>query len=169
MFSSYEKAMELVFRPVDEKTSKQRLEMAEQLVALLDRALHHAEFSIITGPALTEEKEFNHFIRFNRLSALSARSMIENECNLREHEGFIVEFLGGNCDETTLGAMHYQRRSQDVIEGLAHLMRQAQAPYFSLKKKVTENLPPEEKERFSRSYTDFGRELHHPSDQKAGK
>ena len=85
--------------------------------------------------------------------------MLQHEAELKSEEGFIAEFLTVEDDRCAISAMHYQRRSQDLIHGLSQMFRLAQQPYGQLKQKVLDSLSEEDRSRFHRAQDEFGLEL----------
>lgn len=154
MLSCYERAMDLVFQPITDAGPRVRMRQADVIAALLDKAAKHAKFCILSAPSLPEENAFYHFLKLSRQSAVAIRSMLQNEVELKAEEGFITQFLMGEDDECALSAMHYQRRSEDSIQGLSHMMRLAQHPYCQMKQKVLESMSNEDLDRFNRANED---------------
>lgn len=151
MLSYYERAMDLVFQPMVAADPRVRMSQSNLIVNLLKRAATHARFSTLNQPCIPEENEFIHFLNLSRQSALAIRAMLENEVELRADKGFISKFLRVKEDECATSAMHYLRRSEDLMQGLSHMMRLAQHPYCQMKKKLLDVLPPEDRDRFDRA------------------
>lgn len=146
--------MDLVFQPLAGAGPRVRMQRADLIVDLLQKAAKHAQFSIFSVQSHHEENQFVHFINLSRQSALAIRTMLENEMELKAEEGFISQFLMVEEDECAISAMHYQRRSEDLIHGLSHMMRLAQHPYCQMKQKVQEGMSAEDLDRFNRASQD---------------
>lgn len=155
----YEHCLDLVFRPNDQEDCHIRMRHADTVVRLLGKAAKHAQFSILTGAALEEEKEFLLFIQLNRQTALSVRSMLENECELKTEEGYISDFLLAAETDCEISAMHFKRRSNDLLQGLANMMRLAQGPYLSLKRKFYDSMVEEYQNRYDHCLKEFSEEF----------
>lgn len=154
MLSCYERAMDLVFQPIEDAGPRIRMRRANQIVGLLEKAAKHAHFSILASPSLPEQNAFFHFLKLSRQSAAAIRSVLQNEVELKAKEGFMTQFLVVEGDEYEISALHYQRRSEDLLHGLSHMMRMAHHPYRQMKQKVLELMSEEDLERFQRANQD---------------
>ncbi|MFH0880543.1 MAG: hypothetical protein V2A34_12575, partial [Lentisphaerota bacterium] len=79
--------------------------------------------------------------------------------HLEGEEGFLCQFLGASAEQCALPAMHYQRRAEDILQGLWHVLQLAHAPYRSLQRQNFDSMSDEERARYKLAYDSFRKEV----------
>lgn len=154
----FERAVELLYTPLSEQDTDQRIHHVEKVLSLLKTARLHASFAAKAG---ADEPE-NHFLRFLGLiehNVQSALSMIQHQSHLEGEEGFLCQFLSATAEECALPALHYRRRADDILQGVWHLLRLSHRPYHQLQQANVARLLDAERERYRKAYQSFRAEV----------
>jgi hypothetical protein len=151
----FERAVEMLGRPLDGLDAATRLRRVQAIRASLEKARNHAAFAERSPRSIRHEQEFLRFLGLMLVNVDSAQAMIEHEGHLKRDESFLCHFLGVTQEQSALPALHYQRRSEDIHQGLWHLLRLAQGPYAALRRTNLEDMEREERDRYHRAYTSF--------------
>jgi len=150
--------MELLNVPLLELDIDLRLQHAEVILALLKTAESHAFFATRAfGSRL--ELDFLRFLRLISNNVQSIHAMMLHQSHLGGEESFLCQFLGTTPDQCALPAMHYQRRAEDILEGLWHVLQLAHAPYRALQRENLENMSNDERSRYRAAYDSFRHEV----------
>ena len=147
----FERAVELVSRPLDHLSSDQRRALLSLVLECLRTSRRHAFFAMC--PAVSaNEKDFLRFLDLKIDTVRSARSMIDHQILLEEQAGFLRNFLRAEPAQFQLPAMHFQRRAEDILHGLWHLIRLAHSPFHALREEARKSFTTEQGERYLRAY-----------------
>ncbi len=155
----FERAVELLYTPVQEMDSASRLDHVESIQTLLNTAQRHAFFATMAPGAPQEERDFLHFLDLISQNLQSAQSMTQNQSHLEGEENFLVQFLGDQPDDSAIPALHYRRRADDILQGLWHLLRLAHKPYRALQQNNLASLTDADRARYKKAYQCFRDEL----------
>lgn len=148
----FERAMDILFHPMEAVTPEQRLRHVELVHDALRRARDHAFFASQTERAPTREIEFHHFLELKLQNVASAIAMFRHQLELVEEEGFLSQFLESTPQEALQPARQYERRAEDILEGLWHMLKLAHSTYFELRNTNLSDLLPENQSRYHRAY-----------------
>jgi hypothetical protein len=85
--------------------------------------------------------------------------MMQHQAHLEADESFLCQFLDTKQEESALPAMAYRRRSEDILQGLWHVLRLAHKPYRSLQEETHGGLSEAERERYQKAYDSFQKEI----------
>lgn len=151
----FERAAELLYSPFQHLPTSQRIQHIETILALLKTAEQHAFFSIQSSDALPREHDMLRFLRLIADSVQSAHAMMQHQLHLEGEESFLCQFLGATPEQCVLPAMHYQRRSEDILQGLWNVLQLAHAAYRQLQQANQDQLSPAERERYRLAYDSF--------------
>ncbi len=141
------------------RTPVVRLQHIEQVAALLKTAEMHAFFALRSVEASVEEESFLHFLKLTHDNVRSIHAMIRHQLQLESGGGFLSDFLGTTPSEAVLPAQHCQRRANDILQGLWHLLREAQASYTKLREQNLEALSEPERARYDLAHASFHDEV----------
>lgn len=155
----FERAIELLYMPMQEMDTEQRIEHVEKVISLLKTAQFHAFFTTKSPRATQQEHDLLHFMQLISHNVQSAHSMMQHQSHLEGEEGFLCQFLDARPDECVLPAMHYRRRADDIFHGLWHLLRLGHKPYRHLQQSNVQTLAPAEQERYRKAYKSFRDEI----------
>lgn len=155
----FERAVELLYMPMQEMDTNERLAHVERVISLLKTAQFHAFFTTKSPRATQHEHDLLHFMQLISHNVQSAHSMMQHQSHLEGEEGFLCQFLDARPDECVLPAMHYRRRADDIFHGLWHLLRLGHKPYHSLQQSNVNSLTPAEQERYRKAYQSFREEI----------
>ncbi len=148
----FERAMDILCQPMEGLTPKRRLQHVELLHGGLRRGRDHAFLAARSERATAREVDFHHFLELKLQNVASAIAMIQHQLELNEEEGFLSQFLEATPEEGMQPAQQFERRADDILEGLWHMLRQAHATYFELRNHNLSELLPEEQSRYHRAY-----------------
>lgn len=155
----FERAVELLYMPVQEMDANARLSHVEKVLSLLKTAQQHAFFATRSPATPQQEHDFLHFLQLIAHNLQSAQSMTQHQSHLEGEESFLSQFLGAKPEECALPALHYRRRADDILQGLWHLLRLAHKPYRELQQRNQAMLSDSERDRYKRAYGIFREEL----------
>lgn len=155
----FERAVELLYMPVQELDAAARLHHVDKVLSLLTTSQQHAFFATRSPDAPPQEHDFLHFLELIAHNLQSAHSMTQHQSHLEGEQSFLSQFLGARPEESALPAMHYRRRADDILQGLWHLLRLAHKPYRELQQKNLAALTDEARSRYKRAYRSFREEL----------
>lgn len=155
----FERAVELLYMPVQDLDSQARLSHVEKVLSLLTTAQKHAFFATRSPEAHQQEHDFLHFLKLISHNLQSAHSMTQHQLHLEGDESFLCQFLSASPEECALPAMHYRRRADDILQGLWHLLRLAHKPYRELQQKNLEAMQDDARARYKNAYSSFRDEL----------
>lgn len=157
--SFFERAVERLYLPVQDMDTRTRLAHVEQVLSLLRTAEVHARLAARGGAASSRERDFLHFLGLILRSVESAHTMMVHQAHLEAEESFLCQFLQARPEDSALPALAYRRRSEDILQGLWHVLRLAHGPYRALQDETFEAMSDSEKERYRRARESFEREL----------
>lgn len=155
----FERAVELLYAPTRNLDTVLRLQHVEHVLSLLQTADQHAFFGLRSSKATTDEENFLHFLKLVTDNVRSVHAMMGHQLQLESGGGFMGEFLGVGSEESVLPALHYQRRAEDIMQGLWHVLRLAQIPYRSLSDGNQAGFSDEEKSRYEKAAESFRGEV----------
>jgi hypothetical protein len=155
----FERAVEMLYMPMQELDTNQRIQHVDQVLTLLKTAQFHAFFATKSPQSTQEEDDLLHFLRLIAHNVQSAHSMMQHQSHLEGEEGFLCQFLDAKPEECVLPAMHYRRRADDIFHGLWHLLRLGHKPYRNLQQANRESLNEAERERYRKAYQSFRSEI----------
>ena len=161
----FERALDLLNMPSGEMDTATRLHHVSRVLALLQTAERHADFSVKSPQATAQERDFLHFLRLIAHNVQSAQSMIQHQGHFEGEEGFLGQFLGVSPEECALPAMHYRRRADDILQGLWHLLTHARRPYLLLRQATAATLTTDEAQRYTRARESALAEMDKPRPQ----
>lgn len=166
----FARAVELIYVPLQEMTTASRLHHMAHVLALLRTALSHAAAAMRAGNALPREREFTKVLQLILDNVQSVHAMMGHQFQLESEDGFLAQFLGTTHEDSLVPAMHYQRRAEDILQGLWHVLRLADVSWGLLKKKSLETLNAAARSRYDRAAASFEEEVRGkyviPSDQE---
>ncbi len=155
----FERAVELLYMPMQEMDTEQRILHVEKVISLLKTAQFHAFFTTKSPRTTQHEHDLLHFMQLISHNVQSAHSMMQHQSHLEGEEGFLCQFLDARPDECVLPAMHYRRRADDIFHGLWHLLRLGHKPFRTLQQANIQGLAPAEQERYRKAYKSFRDEI----------
>jgi len=154
----FERAVEMLNMPLQELDILLRIKHAEMILSLLKTSESHAFFATRSSASL-QEHDFLRFLKLIADNVQSIHAMMQQQSHLEGEEGFLCQFLGATAEQCALPAMHYQRRAEDILQGLWHVLQLAHAPYRSLQKANYETMNDGERERYKKAYDSFRQEV----------
>lgn len=154
----YERAVELLYLPLQEMDTKTRLQHMGQVLALLEVAKKHAFFAARSSQRASREPDFLHFIQLIYDNVQAIESMMRHQAHLEGAESFLCQFLNTTREQCQLPAMHYRRRADDIMQGLWQILRLAYTPYRSLQNEFNREGSDEECKRYEKAYETFREE-----------
>ncbi|MBU0678883.1 MAG: hypothetical protein KJ626_12290 [Verrucomicrobia bacterium] len=155
----FEVAVDVICRPVSDLDLESRIALAETTMFLLETSEKHAYFAVRSEDASQQENDFLHFLRLVSHNVQSFHSMMKHRAYLEAEESFLCSFLNTSPEDCALPAMHYQRRADDLFEGLWHALRQVFTPYRELQRQNIERMSEAEKDRYRIAYESIRQEL----------
>lgn len=155
----FERAVQVLCIPLTGASIEVRLKRLAGILELLETAKKHTEFARRSATDPSREDEFLYFMKLIRQNVQSVYAMVQNQAHLQENESFLCQFLDTNPEQSTMPAMAYKRRAEDILQGLWHVLRLAHAPYRKLQKLSQEELDPSEMERYKKAYNSFQNEM----------
>ena len=155
----FERAVELLYLPIQELDTEQRLVHVDRVLSLLQTAAKHAGFAMQSPDRLDLEPYFLHFLGLMAHNVQSAHAMMQHQSHLEREEGFLCHFLNATAEECALPALHYRRRADDILQGVWHLLRLAHRSYHVLQSDTTKALPEADRTRYQKAYQSFRAEV----------
>lgn len=155
----FERAAELLYMPYQHLSTAQRIQHVETVLDLLQTAGRHAFFASQASQALPREQDLLRFLRLIADSVQSVHTMMQHQLHLEAEESFLCQFLSATPEQCVLPALHYQRRSEDILQGLWNVLQLSYSPYRSLQQANEQQLSPEEQQRYRKAYDSFRRDV----------
>ena len=155
----FERAAELLYTPFQHLPTAQRIRHVETILALLKTSERHAFFAIQASSSLPREHDMLRFLRLIADSVQSAHSMMQHQLHLEAEESFLCQFLTATPEQCVLPAMHYQRRAEDILQGLWNVLQLAHNAYRGLQQANQDQFQPEERERYRLAYESFRQDV----------
>lgn len=155
----FERAAELLYRPVQEMDTEQRIRHVDHVLNLLKTSILHASLAAKSAEHPDREQDFLRFLNLISHNVQSALAMMQHQSHLEREEGFLCHFLNATAEECALPALHYRRRADDILQGVWHLLRLAHHPFHSLQKTTTDELKTEDRTRYQKAYQSFRSEV----------
>jgi len=81
--------------------------------------------------------------------------MLQHQLHLEAEESFLCQFLSATPEQCVLPAMHYQRRAEDILQGLWNILQLAHTAYRNLQQVNIERMTEEERARYRKAYDSF--------------
>lgn len=148
----FERAVDILYTPVGEtelnNNAVARLKQVEKVLNLLKRAENHASLSTLSHMDTPGDRDFLHFLVLISQNVQSAHAMMNNQVHLEEAKSFLRQFLNASDEESSIPAVHYARRADDILQGLWHLLRLALAPYRTLQQENLSKMTDADKKRY---------------------
>ncbi|MBP7829222.1 MAG: hypothetical protein KA248_04820 [Kiritimatiellae bacterium] len=157
----FERAAEMLYSPFQHLPTVQRIRHVETILSLLKTSEQHAFFAIQASRALPREHDMLRFLRLISDNVQSAHSMMQHQLHLEGEESFLCQFLSATPEQCVLPAMHYQRRAEDILQGLWNVLQLAHTAYRQLQQANQDQLQPEERERYRLAYESFRQDVMH--------
>ena len=85
--------------------------------------------------------------------------MMQQQTHFDAEESFLGQFLKTQPEQFQLLSGHSQRRAEDILQGLCHMLQLAHAPYHALHQANVEALTDEERARYRLAYDNFRQDL----------
>jgi hypothetical protein len=153
--------------PIREMDTVARLLHVENILHLLTTSERHAFYALRALPDSPPENDFLHFLRLISDNVNSVLAMMRHQSHLEAEESFLGQFLATSREDSLLPAMHYQRRAEDILQGLWHVLRLAHSPYRTLQRAGLDSLSEDERSRYQTAYASFREELLKPPAEPA--
>jgi hypothetical protein len=155
----FERAVELLYTPFDKLTTAERIRHIEAILSMLKTAERHAFFAIQASSTVAQESDFLRFMKLISDNVQSAHAMLEHQLHLEAEESFLCQFLSATPEQCVLPAMHYQRRAEDILQGLWNVLQLAHSAYRSLQQENLDKLADEERARYRQAYDSFRQDV----------
>ncbi len=155
----YECAVELLNRPLHGMDLRERIRHVEHALALFKSAAHHARFAGRSPQAQAQEADFLRFMLLVTDQVGSLLAMTQQQTHFALEECFLGQFLRSQPDQLQLLPGHYQRRAEDIQEGICQLLQLAYQPYHDLYQANLQGLTEEEQVRYQQAYAGFRDDL----------
>ncbi len=155
----FERGLELLCVPTRDLSARNRLEHIDRVVQLLKKANEHAYLAARATDVRPREKDFIHFLELILDAVGSIQFMMQHQVHLEQEESFLCRFLETNSEESLLPARHYQRRADDLMEGLWELFRLVAKPYRMLEDETAQDFSEDERKRYEHAYNTLRPEL----------
>jgi hypothetical protein len=155
----YERAVELLNRPLHGMGLRERIRHAERTLSLFKTAVHHARFAGRSPQALPLEADFLRFMLLIMDQVESLLAMTQQQTHFELEECFLGQFLQTQPEQLQLLPGHYQRRAEDILEGICHLLQLAYQPYHDLYQADLQGLAEGERVRYNQAYESFREDL----------
>jgi len=155
----YEGAVELLNRPLFGMELRERIRYAEHALALFKSAAHHARFAARSPQAMPHEADFLRFMLLITDQVGSLLAMTQQQTHFALEECFLGQFLRAQPEQLQLLPGHYQRRAEDIQEGICHLLQLAYQPYHDLYQANLLGLTEDEQVRYHQAYDGFREDL----------
>ena len=151
----FERAVELLFQPSNHLSAPAHVEIVNASIALLKGAKQHGFFATRSSQSLPLEHDFVHFLELMEENIQAVNAMLQHQLHLEQDESFLCQFLGTAVDQSPLPALQYQRRAEDILQGLRRMLQLGQTTYQELKQKNTEALDTTDCDRYQIAYASF--------------
>jgi hypothetical protein len=102
----FERAVELLYLPIQELDTEQRLVHVDRVLSLLQTATKHAGFAVQSPDRLDMEPDFLHFLRLVAGNLRSVHSMTQHQDHLEGENGFLCRFLHATAPRNVRPARH---------------------------------------------------------------
>ncbi len=155
----YESAVELLNRPLHGMGLRERIRHAERALVLFKTAAQHARFAGRSPLALPQEADFLRFMLLITDQVESLLAMTQQQTHFQLEECFLGQFLQTQPEQLQLLPGHYQRRAEDIQEGICHLLQLAYQPYHDLYQANLTALTEGERVRYQQAYDSFRDDL----------
>ncbi|TAN35974.1 MAG: hypothetical protein EPN23_09730 [Verrucomicrobia bacterium] len=155
----YEYAVELLNRPMHGMDLRERIRHAERAAALFKTASQHARFASRSPQAGPNERDFLRFLQLIIDQVESLLAMNQQQTHFVLEECFLGRFLQAQPEQLQLLPGHYQRRAEDIQDGLCHLLQLAYPPHHELYEANLQSLNESERVRYSQAYACFREDL----------
>jgi hypothetical protein len=155
----FERAVELLYLPIQNMDTAARVRHVELILTLINTSERHAFYAVRALPGTQQEKDFLHFLKLISDNVNSVLAMMRHQLHLEAEESFLSQFLATTREQSLMPALHYQRRAEDILQGLWHVLRLAHSPYRSLQRACLEAMDGGERDRYNQAYTSFRSEL----------
>ncbi len=154
-----ERAMELLSTPVDALDTGSRIAHVEHALALWKTAQYHGAFASKGAEPLPRELDFVRFLGLVVHNVQSALAMMQHQAHLESEQSFLCRFLDASAEECALPALHYERRADDILQGIWHLLRLVHRPYHTLREAGIAALPEAGRARYHKACASFREEV----------
>ncbi len=157
-----ERAVELVYMPLQKVNTQQRLQQVDFITRLIEGARKHAILAMRANRVTEEERAFERFLTLIHENARSIHALMLNQSHLEsEGRAFMGLLLDEEEEEALLSAFHCRRSAEDMLMGLAQILRLAHGPYRTLQRRNVDSLENGEgdRERYRQAHRSFHLEL----------
>jgi hypothetical protein len=151
----FEHAVQLLYSPTQSLSTAQKIAHIEAILSMLGVAERHTFFVTHASQCVPAEREFLRFVRLLRDNVQSALSMLQHQLHLEEEESFLCQFLSATPEQCALPALHYQRRAEDILQGLWNILQLAHSAYHHLQQSNFAQLSAEDLETYRKAYASF--------------
>ena len=151
----FERAVELLYVPLQNLSTADRIKSSDVILSMLKTAETHAFFAIQSSGTVAQESDFLRFLRLISDNVKSAHAMMQHQLHLEAEESFLCQFLNATPEQCVLPAMHYQRRAEDILQGLWNVLQLAHTAYRSLQASNLQKLTEDERARYRKAYDSF--------------
>lgn len=155
----FERGIELLYAPLHKLSTATRLAHIEVILSLLKTAEKHAFFATQCNHTSPQELDFLRFLRLIFDNVQSVQAMLQHQAHLEVEESFLCQFLSAGPEQCVLPAMHYQRRAEDILQGLWNVLQLAHTPYRAIQHTNMQSMTDEEKARYRKAYESFREEV----------
>jgi hypothetical protein len=157
----YERGVELLYLPIQAMDTATRIDHLKHVLDALATGRKHAFFASRSPQACEREADFLRFLELIHDNVKSMHSMMRHQAHLEGAESFLCQFLNTSREECRLPALHYQRRAEDLMNGLWQMLRHSYAPYRDLQKAFLEHADTDQLQRYRKAFTGFQTEAAH--------
>lgn len=151
----FERAVQLLYTPTQSFSTAQKISHIEAVSTMLGVVERHTFFVTQASNATSTERDFLRFVRLLRDNVQSAASMLQHQLHLEEEESFLCQFLSATPEQCALPALHYQRRAEDILQGLWNILQLAHSAYHNLQQNQLSQLSPEDLAVYRKAYDSF--------------
>ena len=155
----YENAVELLNRPIHNLDLRERIRHTECALDMFKTAAHHARFAGRSPQASPQEADFLRFLQLIIDQVESLLAMTQQQTHFVLEECFLGQFLKAQPEQLQLLPGHYQRRAEDIQDGVCHLLQLAYPPYHTLYQTNLQTLSEAERSRYNLAYESFREDL----------
>lgn len=155
----YEYGVEMLNRPIHGMDLRERIRHAERALGLFKTASHHARFAERSPEAVPQEADFLRFMQLIIDQVGSLLAMTQQQTHFVLEECFLGQFLRAQPGQLQLLPGHYQRRAEDIQEGICQLLQLAYQPYHDLYQLDLQGMTTEERARYNQAYESFREDL----------
>jgi hypothetical protein len=155
----FERAVELLYTPIQNMTTGERIKHAEVIMGMLKTSETHAFFALQSSGTVSQEADFLRFLKLVSDNVQSAHAMLQHQLHLEAEESFLCQFLSATPEQCVLPAMHYQRRAEDILQGLWNVLQLAHNAYRTLQTNNLQKLADDEKARYRKAYDSFRQDV----------